>query len=761
MKSIKPILLGLAMTCISIASFAQTTISGTILDETTNSPLQFANVSVPLTTEGTTTDVQGKFSFEVPANTDTLVVSYIGYQQRYVSLSPDQKTVKATLSPSALTLNQAVVTANRETQKRSDVPIAISTIGAKEIKETNATQLDQLLNRIPSVNMIDLGNEQHSMSIRQPIATNGIYLYMEDGIPIRPTGAFNHNALIEIDQASLQRVEVVRGPVSALYGAEAIGGAINFFNSQPTVDPSGRIALQGNTIGFRRADASYSNTFNKFGIYAGASYSGRRNGFRDNSDYDKLSFNAKGTYAMNSRTRLSAGFTLIDYTTDALVGADSASFFNRRFPSQYEFAGRDVYALRANAGVEHDWNEKNKTNFRVYFRDNYVDQNATHTISNDPNDPLRASSEISRLAFTSYGTMVRHTANFDFLNSNLIAGASFDFSPTEVRNNYIDVTRNEFGDYVSFTNPDSLTANSEANLINSAAYLQYTVSPTEKLKVSVSGRFDNIVYDYDNKLGAEAASGAPDSRESFQNFTPKIGLVYNFKPNFGAYANYSAGFLPPQISDLYRNVKIPTLKAATFNNYEMGAWYQFSSKASIEVNVYQLDGTNEIINVDLPDGSREKQNAGETTHMGIEYTLTYQPSSQWTFRFSGSNARHEFVEYVDGDVNRKGNEMPFSPDWLANSSLTYYPTKLPGFRVGLEWMHVGEYFIDNANTNTYEGYDIFNLRTGYKYKKFEVWMNVMNLTDALYSVNTTLTGNERSYRVGQIRSFDLGVAYNF
>ncbi len=748
--------------CLFLNGNAQNrTITGTVTDRSTQAPVEFLSVSTLNYSFGETTDGRGNFTITVPGQTDTLLFSHVGYQPMIYVVNGDQDEIKISLSPSILTLDQAVITASRDEQLRSEVPVAISKIGSREIKETNATQLDQLLNRIPGVNMVDLGNEQHAMAIRQPIATNGVFLYMEDGIPIRPTGAFNHNALIEINHATMSGVEVVRGPVSSLYGAEAVGGAINFLNKQPTLDPSGRVALQGNTNGFRRFDAEGSNTFNKLGVFAGASYSGRRDGFRDNSDYDKYSATARAVYALNSKTRLRAAMTYINYSTSATVSADSADFFNRRFPSQFEFAGRDVSALRANAGGDHRWNNKNTTDFTMYMRNNHVDQNASHTVRLDSENPLRASSEISRLAFTSYGAILRHKVNFDWLNSTLTGGVSFDYSPTDITRNYIDVKRNEAGAFVSFVDSDSLLANSRTDLYNAAAFAQYTIKPIEKLSISISGRFDNIVYDYDNFLDSTAFSGAPDSRDVFQAATPKLGAVYNLNPSLGLYANYSIGFLPPQISDLYRGVKVPVLQPATYTNYEMGTWFRLSDKATLEVNIYQLDGENEIIAVNLPNGERVNQNARKTRHRGVEYALTITPNEEWKFQFTGSNSTHEFIAFPDGGENRDGKKMPGAPDWLANANLNYYPAKIRGLYIGIEWMHVGEYFLDNANSQTYEGYDIFNFRTGYQWKSFEVWCNVMNLTDKLYSVSTTLRNDGKLYQVGEVRSLNLGLAYNF
>jgi outer membrane receptor for ferrienterochelin and colicin len=92
-----------------------------------------------------------------------------------------------------------VISFSREAQARTETPIAISKISPKELQEAKATTLDQLVNKVSGVYMVNLGNEQHSMSIRQPLTLKSLFLYLEDGIPVRPTGVYNHNALLEMD----------------------------------------------------------------------------------------------------------------------------------------------------------------------------------------------------------------------------------------------------------------------------------------------------------------------------------------------------------------------------------------------------------------------------------------------------------------------------------------------------------------------------------------------------------------------------------
>src|SRR5579862_7432775 len=77
-------------------------------------------------------------------------------------------------SPHVSKLDELIITASRTAQKRTEAPVAISTISTRTIAETKANQLDQLLNKVSGVFMVDLGNEQHEMSIRQPMSTASV-----------------------------------------------------------------------------------------------------------------------------------------------------------------------------------------------------------------------------------------------------------------------------------------------------------------------------------------------------------------------------------------------------------------------------------------------------------------------------------------------------------------------------------------------------------------------------------------------------------
>ena len=245
------------MMAISMA-FAQKKITGTIIDAATNQALQGATISELQHKINTVSDQNGNFSLP---DADSIEINSIGYYTTKKAVNEQKMVIY--LTPSFGSLNEIIVSGNREAQKRTSVPVAIDVISKTQINDTKATRLDMLVNKVPGVFMVDLGNEQHSMAIRQPLGYNSLYLYLEDGIPIRTVGDFNHNALIEINQASLQRIEVIKGPASSLYGSEAVGGAINFITQSPSPVLSGKIQAEAGTRGYKRTDFNLSNTYKK------------------------------------------------------------------------------------------------------------------------------------------------------------------------------------------------------------------------------------------------------------------------------------------------------------------------------------------------------------------------------------------------------------------------------------------------------------------------------------------------------------------
>ena len=759
----------LALSCyFSTITTAQITIEGTIIDATTQEALPGVSIWVEKNSKGTVSDWEGKYNLTVENAQTEVRISFVGYQT--ITAPAGDFSDRLFMEPQVATLSKVVVSASRDYQNRADAPVAIHTLTQTTIDDTRSTSLDQLLNKTPGVFMLDLGNEQHSMSIRQPISFKSLFLYLEDGLPIRPTGVFNHNALLEINQANTRSVEIIRGPSSSLYGSEAIGGAVNFITLRPTALPMAFIRLQGNNLGYKRVDAAASATFGKFGFVFAGYYANMRNGFREHSDFDKLALSLKLNYKISPKDYIEGTASIIDYRSDMTGSLDSVGFYGQQYSSLHTFTMRDVWSVRSKISYRRLWNDHSKTNAVVFFRDNSIKQIPSYRVKNDyspwgnPNgDKNLAHGENNDNSYRSFGALIQHKQQFDFWKSALVGGLSVDFSPNSYKANYISIQRSDVGIYTGYTNEaDSILTDYNVGLLNGAAYVQYEATPLKNFRFTVAARYDIFRYDYKNNLDATAFSGAPDNVDVFHAVSPKVGITYTIAKNSGIYANYSQGFVPPQVGELYRGVKVPVLKPANYSNYELGGWLNlWQDKIHFDLSLYWMDGINEIISVMDATGVRSNQNAGKTRHIGVEYGLTVTPVKGLNIRFSGTNAEHKFVDYVENGTSFNGKIMNGAPAWIANAEVIYKPPFFKGFRIGVELQHMSPYYMDAANTKMYQGFTVFNLRAGYTIKGFEIWANLLNFTNQHYALSARRSRWGDSYTIGNPININIGLGYKF
>lgn len=748
-----------ALLVIALQLLHAQSITGKVVDANTYQPLQGVSIAA-YNKASTITDKNGFYSITAAIGIDTLQVSFVGYQTQTVAVSGTIATVL--LAPLFSHLNEVIVSGSREAQKRTEVPAAITVLSKALINNTKATRLDMLLNKVPGVFMVDLGNEQHSMSMRQPLGYGSLFLYLEDGIPIRTVGDFNHNALIEINQASLERIEVIKGPASSLYGSEAVGGAINFITQAPSAFLAGKVQAEIGSRGYKRTDFSVSNTYKKWGFFAGGYYAAQHQMVNEHNNFKKAALTLRADYTFNPTTKLTTVADYIDYKTDQKGGLDSTHFYNKDYISFYRFTYRKVDAFRLRSTLTKQWSERATTSFTVFYRNTVIGQNPFYSISNVQGVVNKATGQINKDAFNSYGTVIQHSKKIKRLNAKWITGISIDYSPASYRAQYIDIDKDAAGVYYNYTVTDSVLTHYNVDLLNTAAYTQFEYTPVQQLKLVIAARYDRLDYNFDNFLPLSAYSGAPDATNHFDQFTPKVGATYNFGKGRGLYVNYSTGFAPPNITDLYRGVKVPVLKPSSYNNYEVGGWYGFANgKGYAEASIYKLRGTNEIVNVRLPDGTYANQNAGATLHKGIEVNIKYSFAESLLLRVGGTYAQHKYISFLQQNKEYSGNIMAQAPPYIINGEITYKPVYIKNMRIALEYQGLGRYFTDAANTAQYNGFSIFNARMGYAIKQVELWLNCINLANKTYATTVEKSTYGTTYRPGQLRTFNIGIAYHF
>lgn len=287
---------------------------GHVKDAKTGEHLPYVVIQIKGTTIGTTTDKTGHFFLKnLPEGSFVIEAKYMGYTTQSQSITIKQDTSKElnfTLSPSDFSLDEVVVSANRNETKRRLAPNLVSVIGGKLFDITQSTCLAQGLNFQPGVRTED---DCQNCGFTQ-VRINGLDgHYSQILVDSRPVFSSLNGVygLEQIPANMIDRVEVVRGGGSALFGASAIGGTINIITKEPTRNS----ASFGHTFMSHGGSNSFDNVTtgnvslvtddNKAGVYAYGQTRTRQGYDHDGDGYTELPELNNQTFGLNSYLRLS------------------------------------------------------------------------------------------------------------------------------------------------------------------------------------------------------------------------------------------------------------------------------------------------------------------------------------------------------------------------------------------------------------------------------------------------------------------------
>lgn len=657
------------------------------------------------------------------------------------------------------TLNTVIVTGSKVKEKRIEAPIAISVLNNQMIEATKATRIDFLLNKVSGVYMPTIGNEQHMMSIRQPVSLKGLYLYLEDGLPIRTSGLFSNNALIEINTSAIQQIEVIKGPASALYGAEAIGGVVNFIS--PSRPSKNMLAISNhiNNNGLLKSDLILNKAGKRNGWVLHFSQIGQKNGLLEYSDYTKSAISLKRDFNFGKKWTGYQQLQSIHYNGQMTGTIDSLKFKSKNYTTQQTFTYRKLDLIRLRQNLSYQWNAAQKTTMNLLYRGNTMEQNPAYLIAASSN-PTKFKGQINSNHFDAYVVDLQHQIQFKKLKSKILIGGYWDATLQGLVANYIDILKDTtVNKFISYTKPikDSFITNYATKIYNQAVYLNLIQPIAKNIRLNATIRYDQFNYQFNNRLGM----GTPSSNNYFKNWAPKFGLTYN-RPSWGGYFNYSKGFVPPQITEIYNAIRVPYLLPQHFSNLEIGNWIRIPN-GYIEWSLYQLNGKNEIISVRQPDGVNLNQNTGQTKHYGIEYQFKYHFHPLIQVHFNGTNAKHIYINTLLKGTDISNKEMVAAPRFFSNLSLlSQWNNTLSS---SIEWQHQSKYFMDEINSTQYPGFNVLNLRINYSIKNHALWLQCMNLTNQFYATmatkNFSVKGNNGyAYYLGDNRTIALGWRWN-
>lgn len=231
-------LLSAILIFISTLIYAQdsVTISGRVLDNN-KQPLAGATLIVKGTNIGTTADDNGKYTLTMPKSATTLVISYIGYDNKEVPVNTNGAgyTLDVRMTSSNIELNQVIVSASKKQEKLLDAPASVSVVGQDQIDRNVVPTLSDELETTAGVDVMKTGLISRNVVVRgfNDIFSGSVLNVIDDRIGAVPSLQFNAFQLIPVSDLDLDKIEVVRGPASALYGPNAANGVISFQTKSP------------------------------------------------------------------------------------------------------------------------------------------------------------------------------------------------------------------------------------------------------------------------------------------------------------------------------------------------------------------------------------------------------------------------------------------------------------------------------------------------------------------------------------------------
>lgn len=748
------------------------TIRGVVVSAETGAPLPQARVYIDRTNLGATSDARGAFHLTgVAPGAHVLVVELLGHRTERVAVRVEPgrvAEVEVRLAVEALPLPGVVVSTTREAERLSSTAATVGVVEGAALRDRRAAHPSEVLGEIPGVWVNVTGGEGHMTAIRQPLTTDPVYLYLEDGVPTRSTGFFNHNALYEINLPQADRVEVVKGPATALYGSDAIGGVVNVETRPAVAQPGIELTFEGGGwVGEDEPGYGWSRF-----LGSGAFVSGpngvrmdlnltRSAGWREGTEYDRQSATVRWDRDLSGMSRLKTvvAWSRIDQQTAGASRLSEADYRDRPTRNLTPISFREVDALRVSVAYER------RTDRSLLAVTPYARYNAMDIL---PNWSLPYDPAIWETSNYSLGALVKYRRDFDRLDARLIAGVDVDWSPGEHVERAITPTRVD-GVFVDYTEGDVIY-DYDVAFLGVSPYLHAEASPLPRLRVTAGLRFDRVGYDYENHLGPldTGRHRRPASTTVwFAELSPKLGAAYELGGGTSVYATYGHGFRAPSEGQLFRQGVAENtvgLEPVRARNIEVGLRGTVGQRLRWELAAYRMSKLDDIVTFQHADDTRETQNAGETLHRGVEAGLAVAIADGLTAEATWSYAKHTYESWrPNPTTDYAGHEMESAPRTIGGASLRYTPRFLEGASATLEWRHLGEYWLDAANTEKYDGHDLFHLRASYEVRPgATLYVRVQNLTDARYAENAGYSAFlGREFAPGNPRTLYAGLQISF
>jgi outer membrane receptor protein involved in Fe transport len=742
-----------------------------VRDAQGGAPLGDVAVFAPELRRGAVTDASGRFRFGgLPIGQVRLVAQRVGLgsDTLVVAVSPGVVTqADFALRDAAAVITPVIVSATRELQRRADGSVTIDVLDGAEIRRTRAAHPSGIMNRVPGVHVSELSGEGHSMSMRQPITTKPMYLYLEDGVPTRATGFFNHNALYEVNIPQAGGLEVIKGPGTALYGSDAIGGIVNVLTRPAPLTGSLDGTFEGGAYGYRRLLLTGGTTVGHHGVRADLNVT-RSETWKNDAPFRRESGSVRWDAVLGA-----SGWSAKTVLTGSRIDQqDVPSISTTQFSASpalnlAPIAYRKVRALRLSNSVEREAGS-GLWSFTSYGRIDDMQLLPSWQLTYDP--------QTWDTKNNSLGFLAKYRRDFTPMRARVIVGVDGDWSPGRFVANRAIVSRTGTDRVWATYQTGAAQYDYDVTYRALSPYLHTEVSPVRRLRIDAGLRSDFSGYDYRTHL-TPVDTGAhrrpPNGSVSYAHLSPKLGATLELSPQTNVYASYRQGFRAPSQGQLYQQnsaANTVDLKPVKVDSYEVGVRGQLAARMAYQLAAYDMTIRDDIITYATAQNTREATNAGRTRHRGVEAGVGLAIASSLRLDASWSVARQRYVEWTpqaaagaQAAVSYGGRAIEQAPRDLGNVLLTFTPRALQGGRLAVEWSKTGRYATDPANTHSYAGYDLVHLHTSaFVRHDVELFARMSNVLDRKYAellAYDVFQGDQ--YTPGAPRSIYAGIRYAF
>jgi iron complex outermembrane receptor protein len=629
--------------------------------------------------------------------------------------------------PESAVLAPVVVTATRTEAAPFDIPASIDRIGSETIRDGRAqVNISESLGGVPGLLARDRQNYAQDVQIsvrgfgaRSTFGIRGVRLYV-DGIPATfPDG---QGQISNVDLGSADRIEVLRGPFSALYGNSS-GGVIQVFTEDPTTRPTYDFSLAGGSDGVVRLGAKASGTTAGLGYVVAASHF-RTDGYRDHSAAERTIGNAKLKFGNDS----GGSITLILNTLNLPRAQDPLGLTRAQFDANPR--GVDASALQfdsrknvdqTQAGLVYDQriDAANALRLLVYTGHRNTTQFQSIPVATQAS-PLHPGGVIV-LSSDYRGTDLRWTHRGRVADApwTLVAGLAYD-TLEQHRVGYLNFIGTTLGVQGALRRDELDTAS------DFDPYLQATLQLSSRWSVSAGVRRSHVRFDSSDRY-IVGANGNDSGSAHYAATLPVLGTMFAVNEWLHLYATAGRGFETPTLNELAYSPNGATglnfaLQPAKSDNLEIGVKTRSQDFGDATLALFETRTEHEIVTLTNVGGRSTFQNAGTTRRRGVEavWSATYAQNlrAQIAVTYLDAIYRDSFLTCnitpcpaASAQRVASGNRIPGVARGTAYASLAWAPVL--GWRGAVEARRVGMVPVNDTNSDATPRSIVVGANVGY------------------------------------------------